>query len=364
MCNLELEIFTQDQDNQWNFESEKIFDGFKSLAVTLNYYTYSTFELFVGLTPENIKMFVPETVIYMEGLYFYVDAAGVDDQATAQMKVTGKSLLGKVRDRIVYRIYNKTARPEQVVWDHLNNEAINPSDTKRKIQYLKLDALSDLGNKAIQYQNSYGNVAEEIETLCTSYDFGIREVATKLGIPGNTLTIFKGKDVSHIVEFSDEYENLTKAGYQNNNFDESSTAIVFGEGEGAERQSVVVNGDKTGLQRKELYVDARDLQKTTNDVTLTDTQYSEGLKNRGNSKLSERKRILTLNGEVPTSSKLFKFGVDYDLGDTITIKSNLYNLKKTSTITTIKKTYDSKGLFIEPVFGKETPTIYDILSRD
>ncbi|MCN73761.1 hypothetical protein DSO10_04495 [Listeria monocytogenes] len=360
---MELELFTQNPKNQWHFISEKVFDGFKSLSVALNYYTYSTFELFVGLTPENIRLFVPDTIIYMEGLYFYVDSASVDDQATAQMKVSGKSLLGKTTDRIVYRIYNKTARPEQIVWDHLTNEVINPSDIKRKINYLKLNTVPNLGNSAIQYQNSYGNVAEEIETLCTSYDFGIREEATQLGIPGNTLTIFRGRDISDTIEFSDAYENLTKAGYQNNTFDESSTAFVFGEGEGSERKQIVIGDDKAGLQRKELYVDARDLQKTTDTVTLTDAQYIEVLKNRGNNKLAEHKRILTLNGEVPASSKLYKLGTDYDRGDAVTIRSNLYNLKKKSTITTIKKTYDAKGLFIEPIFGKETPTIFDVLRR-
>lgn len=360
---MELEIFTQDQLDQWHFESEKVFDGFKSLTVNLNYYTYSDFELYVGLKNEHIRMFIPDTVIYMEGLYFYIDNAVVDNQSTAQLKVTGKSLLGKATDRIVYRIYNKTARPEQIVWDHLNNEVVNPSDAKRKIQYLSLDSVPNLGNASIQYQNSYGIVAEEIETLCTSYDFGIKEVPMQLGKPGNKLTIFKGKDVSDVVEFSDAYENLTKAGYQNNNFDEATTAVVFGEGEGSARKNVVVNGEKTGLQRKELYVDARDLQQKSDETTLTDAQYTAALKNRGTSKLTEKKRILTLTGEVPTSSKLFKLGEDYNLGDTVSVKSDLYNLKKKSTITTLKKTYDSKGLFIEPVFGKETPTIFDILGR-
>ena len=96
---------------------------------------------------------------------------------------------------------------------------------------------------------------------------------------------------------------------------------------------------------------------------MTDSQYKSALTNRGTSKLAERKRILTLTGEIPTSSKLFKLGKDYNLGDTVSVKSDLYNLKKKSTITTIKKTYDSKGLFVEPVFGKETPTIFDIIGR-
>ncbi|KRM79468.1 hypothetical protein FC84_GL001648 [Lapidilactobacillus dextrinicus DSM 20335] len=360
---MELEIFTQDKTDQWKFMSEKVFDGFKSLQISLNYYTYSTFELHVGLINEHIRMFIPDTVIYMEGMYFYIDNAIVDDQATAQLKVTGNSLLGKTADRIIMRNYNRSARPEQIVWDHLNNEVVNPSDTKRKIEYLKLSGSPNLGTDTIQYQNSYGTVSEELTTLCTSYDFGIGERATSLGSPGNTLTIFKGKDVSDVVEFSDDYENLTKAGYQNNNYDESTTAIVLGEGEDNARKKVVVGDNQAGLNRKELYVDARDLQKTSNDITLTDAEYNAALVNRGNSKLAERKRILTLTGEVPVSSKLFKLGEDYNLGDTVTVRSELYNLKKQSTITTIKKTYDEKGLYIEPVFGKESPTIYDVLGR-
>lgn len=361
---MEIEVFSQDPSNQWLFQSAKIFDGFKSLTVSLNYYTYSTFELFVGLTPENVKLFVPETVLYMEGLYFYVDNVKADDPSTAELKVSGNSLLGKTYDRIVLRNYTRNARPEQIVWDHLNNELVNPTDSKRKIQYLALAAAPNLGTTAIQYQNSYGKVSDELETLCTSYDFGIRETGTTLGKPGNRIELFKGRDLSDVVEFSEDFENLTKAGYQNNNFDESSTAVVFGEGEGSARKSVVVNADKTGLERKELYVDARDIQQTTTDATMTDTQYKEALTNRGKAKLSERKRILTLIGETPVTSKLFKLGEDYWLGDTVTLRSSLYNLKKESTITTIKKTYDSKGLFIEPIFGKESPTIYDILGRE
>lgn len=360
---MEIEVFHQDTKDQWLFESAKIFDGFKSLQVSLNYYTFSTFQLDIGLTPANIRLFVPDTVLLMEGCYFYVDNAVVDDESTAEMKVTGNSLLGKSKDRIILRNYNRSVRPEQVLWDHINNEVVNPNDTKRKIQYLSLAKAPNLGNEVIQYQNSYGNVAEEMEALCTSYDFGIKEMAASLEKPGNRLEIFKGRDLSDVVEFSDDYENLIKAGYQNNNYDESTTAYVYGEGEGAARKNVVVGNEKMGLQRKELYVDARDLQQKTDDGDLSDSQYKATLSNRGKSKLSERKRILTLNGEVPVTSKLFKLGEDYDLGDTVTIRSDLYNLKKESTITTIKKTYDNKGLFIEPVFGKESPTIYDVLGR-
>lgn len=361
---MEIDVFKQDLSNQWLYESEKIFDGFKSLMVQLNYYTYSTFQLNVGLTPENVRLFIPETILYMEGLYFYVDSAKAEDSNNDEMVVTGRSLLGKSRDRIVYRKYSRSARPEQIVWDHLSNELVSPSDSKRKIHYLSLVQVPDFGRKSIQYQNSYGNVAEEIETLCTSYDFGIRETAVSLGEPNNKIEFYQGRDLTQIVEFSEDFENLKKSGYQNNNFDESTTAIVFGEGDGGERKSVVINPEVEGLKRKELYVDARDLQQESDEKVLTDAEYEEALTDRGVTKLSERQRILTLTGEVQVGSKLFKLGTDYWLGDKVTIKSKRYNLKKEVVITTINKTYDKDGLFIEPIFGKETPTIYDVLGRE
>ncbi len=58
---------------------------------------------------------------------------------------------------------------------------------------------------------------------------------------------------------------------------------------------MVVDDEKIGLQRKDLYVDARDLQQKSNDVTLTDAQYKEALINRGINKLAERKKIININ---------------------------------------------------------------------
>ncbi len=63
-------------------------------------------------------MFVPDTVIYMEGPLFLCRQSAVEINLQRKLKVTGKSLQGKSKDRIVYRIYNKTASPEQIVWDH------------------------------------------------------------------------------------------------------------------------------------------------------------------------------------------------------------------------------------------------------
>ncbi len=66
---------------------------------------------------------------------------------------------------------------------------------------------------------------------------------------------------------------------------------------------------------------------------------------------------------MPISSKLFKLGKDYNLGDNCQRKVRTVITLRKNQLTNHKKTYDSKGLFVEPVFGKETPTVYDILGR-
>ncbi len=72
-----------------------------------------------------------------------------------------------------YRIYNQTKRPELICYDHLRNEVVSPSDAKRKISYLSVEQPPAITSSNISYQNSYGNVEEEIEGLCESYNFGL-----------------------------------------------------------------------------------------------------------------------------------------------------------------------------------------------
>ena len=60
--------------------------------------------------------------------------------------------------------------------------------------------------------------------------------------------------------FSRDYDNLYNQEYTDDVNNLRTTALVAGEGEGADREIVVVNDNYSGLDRYELYVDARDLQ--------------------------------------------------------------------------------------------------------
>lgn len=354
---MEIEVFSP-TDILYNYQSVDIIDTFKSLSETLNWFTENEFNLTLPMDKSLVKLMVPETCLLIDGTFYYVDRATSDGRE--ELIVSGSSLAQKAGKRIILTNWNQQAKPEKIAFDLINRYAIGGSNP---ISFLSLSALSEFSAASIRYQNSYGKVMEEVSSLAETYDFGFYEVPKTIYNPSSVITFSKGKDVSKNVEFSVEDENLLDESYENNNFDEATVAYVFGEGEGAARKMVVVNDGIKGINRKELYVDAKDLQKETDGVTYTDSQYLELLRERGRSKLTEQQKILQLTGSINTRDSLYKYGEDYRLGDRVSVKSDLFNLKYTTQLTSVTKTWDETGFYIDPIFGKETPTVFDILKR-
>ncbi|WP_251920996.1 siphovirus ReqiPepy6 Gp37-like family protein [Lactococcus lactis] len=362
---------------QWlgdfNYAKAKIFDGFESLIIYENYGKCNTFELDVPFSFENNSIFKPENIFKFDGVYYYVDdVSGTSDK----LKVCGKSLAGKYDSRIIDRTYIASKSPALIAWDHINQEIINPGNysdingsyngADRKIDYLTLSIASDLGLQSIDYQNSYGEVQKQVETLCETYNFGFKEVGEK-GVVSNQIQFFKGRDVSKWVVFSDDsdgYENLNEVEFEHSTFDKKTVAYAFGEGEGSDRKKIVLNPTIKGLSRRELYVDARDLQSSDGTTTIPSATYNNMLKDRANQSLADKKEVITLNGDFVLTSKLVQFGRDFFVGDTVRLTSKRYGAAKTAVISQAKKTYNDKGEYLELIYDKETPTIFDILGRN
>ncbi|KEY63594.1 siphovirus ReqiPepy6 Gp37-like family protein [Lactococcus cremoris] len=382
---MDIEVFKRVGTSGFNFKSAGILDVFESLTVNWRYYTYSQFSLKILLedvqkiifnNSEEIQrrkdilfsLFISDNILNINDVYFYIDRVVCDDSTKGEVVISGKSLRAKSLKRIVYRIYHQTKKPEQIIYDHLNNEVVNPSQASRKIQYLSITSPGTLSTSTVDYQNSYGVVCDEVDALCSTYDIGIRETATNLQNPHNKLEIVKGKDLSDVVEFNVDFDNLLSESYESSNFDEATMAWIFGEGEGTARMNVKLNDNLAGLEREEIYVDARDIQKQTQngsgkDITLTDSQYKAALTSRGIEKLAEQEEVLTINGDIDLESNLFVYGKDYQIGDRVRFTSKLFNLTKTSVLAGINETWDSTGHHMSPLWDKESPTVFDIIKR-
>lgn len=112
--------------------------------------------------------------------------------------------------------------------------------------------------------------------------------------------------------FATKFGNLSEIIYSETDNQFKNVAVVAGAGEGDARITVVV-GDltATGADRRELYVDARNVQLEEEE---TEEQYRARLENYGLERLAEQIKIQNIGAEINSD----EFGTRYTLGDVVT----------------------------------------------
>lgn len=227
------------------------------------------------------------------------------------------------------------------------------------VSYRDNTAISDLAAAAALVAVQHGISAQYtgdglmavIEEICTAYGLGFRAVADGLERITPAIELFEGMDRSErqsknsIVEFSAEYENLLSSTYILDTTKYKNVALVAGEGEGKARKRSTY-GSASGMQRRELFVDARDL--STNEGEISDAEYTAQLKARGAEQLTEHNITEVFDGEIDTSNN-YVLDEDYTLGDIVTLE-NEYGIRKNVRIASIMECWDSAGYTAIPTY--------------
>ena len=114
-----------------------------------------------------------------------------------------------------------------------------------------------------------------------------------------------------------------------------------------------------GLSRRELFVDARDLAKesqqtdedgVTTTVTLSDSEYDQVLVERGNEKLAECAVVESFEGSIDPNES-YEYGVDYFIGDVVEVE-NEYGMSCRCRVTELIRSEDGTGSSAYPTFTK------------
>ena len=145
--------------------------------------------------------------------------------------------------------------------------------------------------------------------------------------------------------FSAEFDNLISSAYVLDTGQFRNVALVAGEGEGKARRRTVV-GEASGLERYELYVDARDV--SSNEGTISEQDYMAQLYGRGVEKLGESAAGETFEGEVDNTN-MYICGRDYFLGDIVTVK-NKYGIIGNARVVEMIECWDDSGYSAVPTF--------------
>lgn len=193
--------------------------------------------------------------------------------------------------------------------------AYNESAKFRKLNF----AETNIGIKST-HQISNASFWNVCSTLCADTDLGIRVKRSGTELLAE---FYKPEENQNLV-FSKQYGNLSDPKIVLSTEGSKNYAIVFGQGEGANRTYTTV--DMTGGQdRRELVVDAKDLQMGDGETT---ENYLKRLESRGIEKLLEHQNVFSCSF-VPSGND---FGVRYELGDVLTVNLGEYGLKLKSRV--------------------------------
>lgn len=182
-------------------------------------------------------------------------------------------------------------------------------------KFKNVEVVSSGLSETYKHQISNKHFLNLCETMCQSEDIGFRSVKNN-GIIN--IEFYKPEKKKNLV-FSRKFGNLAvdELTFSDSNF--KNYAIVLGEGEGENR--VRVDVDQTnGNERRELIVDAKDIQKEEDETVES---YNQRLIARGAEKLLECQKILN----VAFTPFAKDFGTKYDLGDILTILLPEYGFK-------------------------------------
>ena len=375
-----IDIYVYKLDDSGTFDSLGEINKFTSLMWPDKFNGYSTFELNVPLTPENRSLIKKGNILWCGGenaCIIEIIQSNMDENGQKTYKVRGRSLEMLLTTRIVWGTYNCVDKySSTAMYEIVNENCINPSNSARKIPFLECAEDEKLG-KITSFQKTGGEVYTALQSIAADVDLGFdiifkpreKKLLFKVteGVDRSTASV--SDDGSKLVIFSTDLDDILSSSYYTNNQDVKTLAYVAGEGQGAERKHLT-SGDNasSGFLRRELYVDARDLRteilsEDNTVITITDDEYIELLNERGNEKLAERIEVETFEAKMRVAGEIqYVYGVDYFKGDKVIIQDTELGIQVIAKVTEVSQNYDDEYELVI-TFGYEYPTLIQKVKR-
>lgn len=265
---------------------------------------------------------------------------------------TGRFLENDLSDRVIPTTFKISGTSEQIAREIVTKYCIN-------CKYplfggkLQLGKYKGLGQKRT-YQNTGGDIKTilydllKLDGLSYSIDYDY-ELNTLTFNVWSGLNRTENQTENSWATFCKGFENIQNDKYSRDDTHFKNFVFVAGEGTGSGRTIVEIDKVAEGEERKELYVDARDLQ---SDEDTTEDEYREALYERGLEKLQENNRVELAEFEIDPQSNL-EYGKDYDLGDLVTYKNEDLELYIDNRIIEVSKVFDGENETTEVAFGDD-----------
>jgi len=332
-------------------ELQGVIDGYTSLRWRRRFFEPGEFELHCKASDENLAMLSENNIIHrldrkeagiIEGITIEdTDGSGEEITATGRM---ASCILGR---RIITPTVNFNGTVEAAMRKIVSDNAI----TSRTIDKLVLGAEGGF-TQTSTFQVTWKTILTALEALGKAAPLGFR---IRLDVPNKQwiFEVYSGVDRSvtqtarPYVLFSDEFKNIDSPSYTLDNTGYANYAYVGGEGTGSARTIVTID-HTNGAARRELWVDAKDLQKGD----LSDADYKAQLTQRGLEKLAECTKAESFEAAAVNTAN-FEYLKDWDLGDIVSFEK--WNILLNQRITEAEEVYENGVETVTPTCGTPLP---------
>ena len=365
-----------------NREIIGILDDFQSIIWETNYYSTGAFEVYLQAAPQYINMLQTgnyvtrpddENIGIIENINVeYSEEFGKMIAASGRF---AKSILDR---RIIYNASGNTTGKlsispvissglvETAVRKLVTDHIISSPQTARNISFITLGELQGITKKIVdesgnnaQLQTSFGNLLEYTDEMLHSYELGAKMVFDRETLQLK-YTVYEGKDRSRNntqnnlpIIMAQEYDNFFSSKYEKNTTQFKNTALIGGEGEGTNRFCTMIGTNATGLNRREVWIDASAQSKTYElngeQKQYTDDEYLALLKSAGTQTIADYQIAETYEGELNVNTLTYK--TDFNIGDIITVEDNELNIYINPRIITVIENQDESGYSISISYG-------------
>lgn len=256
-----------------NLQPVGLIDSYISLIWAKRYWATGDCELYVAATAESLSLLQKNRYMVRadDDMICRIKKIEVDTDAENgnYIIVTAFDVSSFLHQRIIWQTVTIDGNIEVAIHSLVNgalcvplmDRALKKTNGERMFYLGNLSGLAEVTTEQI----SYKNLGQKIEEYCRLYGWGYR---VNLDSEKLFFELYAGVDRRASVIFSDNYENLNATQYIEDETNMGNVALVGGQGEGAMRAKSIA-GDASGVDRYEIFVDAKDISKTITWEELT-----------------------------------------------------------------------------------------------
>lgn len=345
-----MDIFVLDQ----SFNKIALIDTYESLLWTDRYNKPGEFEIYTPVAEFALQYPVADNYLQIRDSEHTMIIEDITIESYVEtgnhIKIVGRSLESILDRRIVWTQTRITGDLQTGVKKLIDENIISPAITDRQISNFIFEETDDPAITGLTVDNQYtgDSLLEVIQTICETNEIGFKVTLNESN--QFVFKLYKGIDRSYrqetlpFVVFKPSFENIISSNYAELHSPAKTITLVAGEGEGAARVTRTV-GSGTGLLRKELYTDARDIQKEDGMSTQT---YYDLLDKRGEEQLKENKIKKSFDGECETT-RMYVYQRDFFMGDCVQV-ANEYGMESPTRIVEYVWDSSTSGTTSYPTF--------------